>query len=225
MKATDNWQKVAVIGASRGLGASVSGYIKKTYPDAQVLGVSRRPPRAEAMIDGIEWFFSDISLGPDQDKLFEQLSLFAPQRIICTVGGGPYGQYEKKNWVDHHWALIVSLMFPARLLHWSLKQDFIEQVTIVGSSVAEDAADPRAASYSAGKHGLRGLHRTLVQESPRVDLRLYSPGYMDTGMVPKGAEVRKQKIWDPMDVAKDMVDWLTVGPRFEHRKLTVTPEK
>jgi NAD(P)-dependent dehydrogenase (short-subunit alcohol dehydrogenase family) len=220
--------KIAVIGGSRGLGAALVGLLKARADAPVVRTVSRRSPA-----DAENWWQADLSRSQDQDRILIELSAFAPTLVICTVGGGPYGEYGRKNWSDHEWALQVSLIFPAKLWHWALRQPGAHQVVVVGSSVAEDAADPRAASYALSKHGLHGLHRTLVAEArpaapqpaatPPVDLRLYSPGYMDTDLLPKNALARQGLLWSPREVAQDLLQWLEDGPRFDHRRLAVTP--
>ncbi|NCN41071.1 hypothetical protein GW916_07445, partial [bacterium] len=64
------------------------------------------------------------------------------------------------------------------------------------------------ASYSAAKHALKGLYLSLRVEKPTWDLRLFSPGYLDTELLPKGASVRYKKVWDPEEVSVRFIDWM-----------------
>ena len=78
----------------------------------------------------------------------------------------------------------------------------------MGSSVAEDKADPGAASYAAAKHALKGLLESVILEKPDLDVRLFSPGYMDTGMLPQNAWPRQQGLAeDPDAVARRLWQW------------------
>lgn len=215
MSAITNSSRIAVLGASRGLGAAVVQNLLSRQ--SVVLGIARKPSAAK-----IEWCSADASQALGQATILKALKEFNPERIICALGGGPYGPFEKKSWDSHLWSFEVSLLFPSRLLHWALGSS-VGQFVIVGSSVAESAPDPGAASYSASKHGLVGLVSTLKMEQPGTDVRLYSPGYMDTDMLPKNAVARQQGVWNPNEIAKDLLEWMESGPRFDHRRLAIRP--
>ena len=101
----------------------------------------------------------------------------------------------------------------------------IPQVILVGSSVAESAADPKAASYCAAKHALRGLFLSLREEYPDWDLRLFSPGYMDTDMLPPHALVRKKGVHDPARVASDLWSWALTADRGAHWVYPIHPNQ
>ncbi|MCB0412414.1 MAG: SDR family NAD(P)-dependent oxidoreductase, partial [Bdellovibrionales bacterium] len=132
-------------------------------------------------------------------------------RIICFTGGGPYGDFDAKDWKDHQWALQVSLHFPLQLAHVSFANPYIRQWIFVGSAVAESKGDPQASSYAAAKHGLKGWFESVRQESQR-DIRLFSPGYTDTRMLPHKAEVRqKGGLWSPEAVSDRLINWMQQG--------------
>jgi NAD(P)-dependent dehydrogenase (short-subunit alcohol dehydrogenase family) len=80
-------------------------------------------------------------------------------------------------------------------------------VILLGSAVAEASADPGAASYCAAKHALKGLIASLRAEIPAWDLRLFSPGYMDTEMLPGNAAARRQGVYSPARMARELWDW------------------
>ncbi len=108
------------------------------------------------------------------------------------------------------------------LLHTLLTQPplNLSQVTFIGSDIAEEKADVNASSYSVGKHGLLGLFRTISQEKNSLDLRLYSPGYMDTDLLPPNAEPRQHAglVHNPEIVAKDLLEWImNPSPTFHRR--------
>jgi NAD(P)-dependent dehydrogenase (short-subunit alcohol dehydrogenase family) len=85
----------------------------------------------------------------------------------------------------------------------------VQQVVFVGSQVADHQADPLAASYASAKHALRGLVHSVQQESISKDLRLFRPGYIDTGMLPKNAKPRIEgvELADSSRLAESFVDW------------------
>jgi NAD(P)-dependent dehydrogenase (short-subunit alcohol dehydrogenase family) len=214
--------RIAVIGASRGLGAAVVRKLRVINSEARILKFSRTPPE-----DIADWVKADISHPEDQRMVVAKLLEWKPSLVICTLGGGPYGYFGGKNWESHLWGFQVSLLFPARLLHMAMQSEvsgFLRQMVVVGSSVAEDQPDAKAASYASAKHGLFGLWRTLRAEPQNgLDLRLYSPGYMDTTMIPAGSLVRHRTLWNPQAVADDLIQWLDSGPRFDHRSLALYP--
>jgi NAD(P)-dependent dehydrogenase (short-subunit alcohol dehydrogenase family) len=98
------------------------------------------------------------------------------------------------------------------ILH-SLLQDQnqadLKQFILVGSSVAESQSDPKASSYSAAKHALWGLYKTVIKENPQIDLRLFSPPYMETDMLPLHSEPRQSgKAWAPEKISSIMLEWI-----------------
>src|SRR5690606_29913932 len=100
-------------------------------------------------------------------------------RLLYFAGGGPYGDFASKAWKDHMWSFQVNFLTPSRIIHHFLKQNRKMQIVVVGSAVADDKPDPMAASYAAGKHGLKGLVGSIQAENPELDLRIFRPGYMD----------------------------------------------
>lgn len=216
-----NNSRVAVLGASRGLGAAIVQELLARNSGSAILGLARRPSAA-----AIQWLSADVSRPEEQERTLVNLADYTPDQVICTLGGGPFGPFHEKAWRDHQWSLEVSFLFPARLLHWALnlpENVRPKQIVVVGSSVAEDKPDPRAASYAASKHGLKGLISTIQAEHPPIDVRLYSPGYMNTDLLPPGAQARQQTLWEPLEVAKDLLDWMQTGPQFDHRCLAIRP--
>lgn len=186
-------QRTVIFGASRGLGSELAQLAQQF---GAVLPISRKS-RIQA----------DFSTSQGQEAALEQMLEFSATKVFYVAGGGPYGKFSSKDWRDHEWAFQVSFLFAARVVHSVLKQDSKAQIILVGSSVAENQADPLASSYAAAKHALRGLYMSIRAESPDVDLRLFSPGYMNTTMLPSGAKVRSKEIWQAPDMARELWDW------------------
>ncbi|MFN8790127.1 MAG: SDR family NAD(P)-dependent oxidoreductase [Bdellovibrionales bacterium] len=203
-------ERILVLGGSRGLGAELVAQLRKLGHQAETL--SRKS----------SWS-ADFSKRETWPEILQQVREWEPQRLIYSAGGGPYGPFSKFQWKNHEWALRVTFEFPAYLLH-SLQQNPLSslgQVVVVGSSVAEAKPDPGAASYCAAKHALRGLIGSLQQEQPLFDLRLWSPGYMQTELLPLQSEPRRAGLArDPREVASLMIQSIS-DPALKLRNLSL----
>lgn len=217
----DKLSRVAVVGSSRGLGAALVDELHQRSPTARILGVSRKPSPGTA-----HWLRADVSKTEDQDAVLAEFADFKPEVVFSCVGGGPFGPYARREWKDHLWAFETTVLFSARLLHWALQGSELgpHQLILIGSSVAESNPDLGAASYAAAKHALRGLFESVVLEKPAVDVRLFSPGYMNTDLLPKGAPPRQGRIWQPRRVAEIILNWCESEKRYDHHCLAVFSE-
>ncbi len=164
----------------------------------------------------------DVWNAENQKNILDLYASFLPQELIYFAGGGPYGLFQSKEWKDHLWALEVSFLFPAKLLHFILKHEIsntsktsnglkkLDKLIFIGSSVCEDSPDPKATSYSASKHGLKGLILSVLSEQKLAfDLGLFSPSYFDSGLLPKNAQINENKrVWKVSEVANRLVHWM-----------------
>lgn len=166
----------------------------------------------------LTFYSMDFTQPTAVESTLQSLKEFQPHQMIYCAGGGPYGTFHQKPWHSHLWAFHLNLIFPAHLTHAiiSIKDSSfaeLKQIIFVGSSVAENHSDPGASSYSAAKHGLRGLIQSLVVEYPfsisNIDLRLFSPPYMNTQLLPKNAKPRQNNfpLAEPDDMACDLLNW------------------
>lgn len=189
-RVTEKW---VLLGAGRGLGFSFSQLIKDQHPGVELFLASRS-------LNGFD--FSKVDLF---EFYSEKVKEFAADRIFYFAGGGPYGPFSKFEWKDHVWSLNVTFAFPAYLLNYlarnpSESKNKIKQIVFIGSSVAENQPDPNAAMYCASKHALRGLITTLLKEGFPIPVTLFSPGYMNTQMLPKSAWPREQGLVAEPDI-------------------------
>lgn len=206
-------ERVAIMGASRGLGRDLAKVASSA--GAEVLAFSRRPG---ADLPGVTFHGADFSREEGQLAVLERLRMEpALSRVFLIAGGGPYGEFGTREWKDHQWAWQVSFQFPARVLHSLMASKREVQVILCGSSVAEDVGDPGAASYASAKHALRGLYASLRLERPEWDVRLFSPGYMDTDLLPAGAAARSMGVWSPLSVAQNLWYWALGPDKGGHR--------
>lgn len=206
---------MAFLGCSRGLGKEVVLAAHSRASDLSSLLVSRNQDLLEGLrsqLSGDSCVFScDLANADQLPGLLEKIKNLQCSRVFYFAAGGPYGYFQDKNWKDHQWALQVTLLTPAFLLHKFLQNpefQFVKQFIAIGSQIADDKPDPMASGYAAAKHGLRGLVESIQAENCEFDLRLYRPGYMDTSMLPKNAAPRKSgKVVDPKIVAQDFLAW------------------
>ncbi len=216
MKHSFQNERIIIFGASRGLGAAVTNCIL----GAELLLVSRTMSKGAKLKNEAKCLDLDFSRIADQQIALERAREFAPTRIFYFAGGGPYGRFSEKNWQDHEWALQVNFLFPAKIMHLFLKkQDAdLRQIVFTGSAVAESKPDENAASYSTAKYALRALFENLRSEPSKIELRLFSPGYMDTRLLPKNAWPRESgKVLDPTKVADEFCEWVLDSTAAHHK--------
>ena len=200
MSGPETW---ILLGASRGLGRQ---FLQKALASSNLPRIFTFSRKFESLPDAVEFESSDFSREENWLSLLEKIRSLRPTRIFYFAGGGPFGLFQEKNWKDHKWSFRVSFEFPAFLLHQFLRDpQALQQFVVIGSSIAESEADSRASSYCAAKHALRGLITSIQKEQkPGFDLRLFSPGYMDTDLLPANAWPRQQAGWvkSPNEVAE-----------------------
>lgn len=207
-------QRVAILGASRGLGWATYQKMSVQFPDTQFLLVSRKIQNSKVGINA-QVLAQDFSKKPISQDFLQALIQFNPTQIIYCAGGGPYGVFESKKWSDHEWALNVNFLYPAQLIHEILNHisEFkdLKSFTSIGSDIAETHPDLKASSYCAAKHALKGLMTTLqIENSTQIQFKLFSPGYMVTDLLPANSAPREaNKAESPEKVAEKLIDFIT----------------
>lgn len=227
-------RSLAILGCGRGLGKELVHQVLKHQNISELFLVSRqenelKAQQAIARDRGLtcSYLRADFSKEDSQLEVIDFLAQSKCHRLVYMAGGGPFGDYGTKAWKDHLWAYQVTFLFPARLLQWALNQgspQSVQQVVLVGSSVAEQTPDPGAASYAAAKHALVGLWSSVHEENPKLDLRLFSPGYMDTPMLPPNAFPRQsgRRIWQTQEVALLLWKWMC-EPSDMNQRMALNP--
>lgn len=223
-------EKWVILGGSRGLGAAFVRQVGQQCPGLAMLVSSRKQEKMQDFLQtfcegggNVQLLAADFVQKEGQQLVLEQLDQFEPHRVFYFAGGGPYGEFGQRAWRDHIWALEVNFLFAARVLHWALSkpEPQLKQFVLVGSAVAEDKPDPMAASYCAAKHALFGLYKSVVAENPKIDIRLFSPTYMDTELLPPNASPRQSgvEILNPDEVAAKMWEWVNKDDHQGHYRL------
>lgn len=198
-------EKLAVLGGSRGLGLSI---VKALSQQGYEIFVASRKPLSEK-VETVTWRSFDFSQEEQASGLIEALNKFSPDTVIYCAGGGPYGLYGEKEWKDQEWSLNVTFRFPAFLLwQWCRGKTLqsVQKFIVMGSAVAESQPDPKASMYCASKHALKGLISSLAKEYPHKQIKLFSPPYMDTDLLPPGAWPRQSGLaQQPSVVAEEFL--------------------
>lgn len=204
----------ALLGSSRGLGWETYKLLQQN-PQNEFFLSSRKIKERESLSQGRSHFMTqDFSRLPLDASYIEKLQSFSPQHLIYFAGGGPYGIFQSKKWEDHEWCLNVSFLYPAQLLHHILRSSQLwaglKSMTLIGSSVAEDKPDPQAASYAAAKHALKGLVESVqCEQSLPFRVQLYSPGYMQTDLLPANSKPRlADRAEKPELVARLLIEYI-----------------
>lgn len=201
-------EKIGFLGCSRGLGKAV---IQSWDFPTQAFAFSRNSENLQKIKvqSGVNLNLQslDFSRQENLNEMTIQLKALNLDRLFYFAGGGPFGSFTEKKWQDHQWALQVSFLTPAYLLH---QLTDIKQMVFVGSTIADSSADPKAASYAAAKHGLKGLMTSLIAEGDSRDLRLFRPGYMDTDLLPPNAAPRLEgkSLLSPEYAAEQFIQWV-----------------
>lgn len=198
--------KFILLGASRGLGWATYQALAKKYPAAEFMLVSRKI--GEGNFKSLKYDF----VKEHSSEFISEITDFKPTTIIYFAAGGPYGNFQDKKWADHQWALQVSFLFPAQLLHHLMRISIpsLKKFVVVGSAIAENKPDPGAASYCAAKHALKGLITTLQAENKSAfKIDLFSPGYIATDLLPALSWPRQQGLAASAEnVANQLIDSL-----------------
>ena len=215
-----NAERIAILGAGRGLGLELSRLVSER-PGNQLLLVSKHAERARAICPKAEMLNLDFTLSEAVIATDQALRHFQPDRIWYIAGGGPFGYFQEKDWKDHIWAMKLNLLFPLELFHLNLRTSMRRplQWIFVGSGIAESRAEVKGLAYGTSKVALRAAWESFQAEqapqhgfSPRsLDVRFYSPGYIDTGLLPPHAAPRdpvaQQRIESVTTVATDFLSW------------------
>lgn len=215
--------RLAILGGTRGLGLAIAEEILARNSGSALLICGRKIESISSTFgerNQIQTFKTDLSEPEELSALMDSLKKFAPTHLVYSAAGGPYGAFGERPFHSHLWSWQVTFLTPAALIHGSLKGEFpsLKQIVVIGSAIAEAQGDAFAASYASAKHAAKGLLESLWAESSAhaLDLRLFSPGYMDTALLPPKAKIREtpEKILSPTLVAKEFVQWM-VDPRGE----------
>ena len=207
-------EKFILLGASRGLGWQTYLQLAKKNERQFLLSSRKIHDKKAEVSSGTFLLEQDFSKVPVSAEFLQQLRQFSPTCLIYFAGGGPYGLFQDKKWSDHMWSLQTSFLYPAELLHQIMRdvQNWpqLKTIALIGSSIAEAQGDPKAASYAAAKHALKGLVDSVnTEQKTAPQVLLFSPGYMQTDLLPPNSEPRSShRAENPVVVAERLIEYI-----------------
>jgi len=184
--------RTLILGGSRGLGRALAGQISDS------ISVSRT---GENPID-----LSKSTSAPQE--VLELINRTKPCRIIYSAGGGPHGEFFEKNMKSHMWAFNLNFFTPIQILYGLIEQNYKGEFIYVGSAIAQRSQSTQSLSYAESKK--MATRAVLSLQSKLMKTKVFSPGYMDTDLLPKGAWPRTEcpnLVVAPSRVASLLLNW------------------
>ncbi len=208
-------EKLALVtGASRGIGKAIAELcLKKGY---RVIGVSRA---SHSDLVGIEWIQVDLSTELGCRKLIEHPALQGRSLDLLVNNAGLAGGQEQLGGVQDWglWQRLISVNLSASYYLLSglcaqLKSE-VGRVIQIGSVLSMRAV-PDQPAYTAAKHGLVGLTKSMaLRLAPRgITVNLICPGWTRTEM----AEQRARELDKPLD---DLIAYVPLGRWVEAEEI------
>ena len=177
------FQKVVVVGGSRGVGAAVSKHIKPQT--TELITVSRSPARFG------NWLEADISTQAGIEAIKLAVGN-APLDALLYMGGTwethaftKKYSFEECSDKDIENVIAVNLLAPIRLVKSllpALRQAINPKIIFMGALSGLDNFPAREVANTASKFGLRGVVHALREElrSDRIAVTVINPGNIAT---------------------------------------------
>lgn len=204
-----NFQKVIVVGASRGVGAAVAEHI--TSYTTELITVSRSPSSSGT------WIQADVSTPSGIEKVTQAIGNY-PLDALLYMGGtwetkAFTSEYSFENCSDEELenVITVNLLAPIRLVKSllpALRQATNPKIVFMGALSGLDNFPAREVANSASKFGLRGVVHALREElrQDRIAVTIINPGNIATPEVLNDLKQAKQ----PQTNAIPLSDLLSV---------------
>ncbi len=177
------WQKILVVGASRGVGAAVAEHL---ISDAdELITVSRSPAQFG------NWVQADISTKMGIETVNRAVGNSTLDALLYMGGTWETNAFtsdytfEKCSDEDIENVIAVNLLAPIRLVKCllpSLRQASNPKIIFMGSLSGLDNFPGREVANSASKFGLRGVVHSLREElrKDRIAVTIINPGNLAT---------------------------------------------
>lgn len=178
-----HFQKVIVIGASRGVGAAVAEHL--TSNTNELITVSRSPSSCG------NWIQADISTNFGIEKVSNAVGNSSLDALLYM--GGTWetkaftSEYSFENCsdADIENVIVVNLLAPIRLVKSllpALRQAANPKIVFMGALSGLDNFSAREVANSASKFGLRGVVHALREElrQERIAVTIINPGNIAT---------------------------------------------
>lgn len=192
-------QKSLILGGSKGLGLSISEYLKNTGYFENIRCLSRR-----STIESLDFSKPD-SLSQIKKHIFD----FKPELIFYVAGGGVHGPYFSKPSHSHRWTFEVNFFRPTEIAEHLKNIKYQGTFVYIGSAIAERSHSKTGLSYSESKK--LALKTLLSLKESELKVRVFSPPYMDTALLPQKTWPRLEAphlVLSPDQVAAELLKWL-----------------
>ncbi len=195
-------ERVAIVtGAGRGIGRATA--LALASRGAHVLGVSRTEDELASLADEapIEVLVESVATEEGCERIVaEARSRLGPVEILVPNAGVGSG-HEREVWAQETkvWRETMSVnldgpFFLCRAASLDMKERGWGRIVMVSSTSGEKGS-PRTSAYTASKHGLMGLMRSVAQDlGPYgVTCNAVLPGWVRTEMAERSARIEAER--------------------------------
>ncbi len=218
--------KVAVVtGAGRGIGRAICDALSEA--GATVVAVARTAEQIEATARDITGrggtavaIRADVADQSEVSRLFEQVHARCGRLdiLVNNAGQGRYGPVEEFSAADFDQVVAVNLRGVFLCCQQAIRLMIPQQhgYIINISSVVGFKGYPNQSAYSAAKHGVMGLTKSLAVEVQKHGIRVSAvlPGGVDTDMVRAARpDLDRSVLLQPSDVAQTVLYLLSLSDR------------
>ena len=213
-------ERIWIIGASSGIGKSLAQYLHRE--GANLILSARGEDKLKALNESIggKHIISPFDVSDYEQverAVADAMSHTAPlDRIICLAGIYEPAAIKDMDIAMAHKIVMVNLGGMMNMTHAvmpHLRKQGHGQLALCGS-VAGFTGLPNGQPYSAAKAGVMNFTQSLRAETdPSIDIKLISPGFVETPMTDKNSFKMPMKI-TPEEAAENIAKGL-LNPAFE----------
>jgi NAD(P)-dependent dehydrogenase (short-subunit alcohol dehydrogenase family) len=197
-----NGRKALVTGGGRGIGRAVAAALTKTGHEVVVFGRNEEVLKA-AVADGVAAAYRAVDM-VDEAALTAAIAGLGPVDVLVNNAGiadsAPLPRTDSA-FVRRIFAINVDSVFTSTrlVLPGMIQRGFGRIISV--ASIAGLKGIPYATAYSASKHAVIGLTRSLALEVAKtgVTVNAVCPGYVDTDLVSDGAARVAAKTGRPVE--------------------------